>query len=270
VTATVAALQPRLRQLHLSGMLDVVAARLDEARARKLDPLDFLTLLLDDEIARRENEGVARRIRNARFEDVCDLRDFDFAYNPEIPQARLWDLATGRFVEERASVILCGPTGVGKSFVAQALGVQACRRHGRVLFTKTSALLADLAGGRADGSWQPRLRRYLGPDLLILDDFGMREYTAQQAEDLYELVNRRYRRGSLILTTNREPEDLYSLFPNPVLAEGLLDRLLNSAHIITMLGRSYRPRQRPGSPSDGQPTGQRVANSGEHAPGKSS
>jgi DNA replication protein DnaC len=270
VTATAAALQPRLRQLHLSGMLDVVAARLDEARSRKLDPLDFLALLLDDEIARRDNEGVARRIRNARFEDVCDLRDFDFAYNPELPQARLWELATGRFVEERASVLLCGPTGVGKSFVAQALGVQVCRQHRRVLFTKTTALLADLAGGRADGSWQGRLRRYLGPDLLILDDFGMREHTAQQAEDLYELVNRRYRRGSLILTTNRAPKDLYALFPNPVLAEGLLDRLLNSAYVVTMLGRSYRPRQRPGGQTDTDPAGQRVANSGEYAPGKTS
>jgi DNA replication protein DnaC len=268
VTATVAALQPRLRQLHLSGMLDVVAARLDEARSRKLDPLDFLALLLDDEIARRDNEGVARRIRNARFEDVCDLRDFDFAYNPEIPQARLWELATGRFVEERASVILCGPTGVGKSFVAQALGVAACRQHRRVLFTKTTALLADLAGGRADGSWQPRLRRYLGPDLLVLDDFGMREYTAQQAEDLYELVNRRYRRGSLVLTTNRAPKDLYALFPNPVLAEGLLDRLLNSAHVVEMLGRSYRPRLRPGGPADAHPADDPAADDRGRAPAR--
>jgi DNA replication protein DnaC len=119
-----------------------------------------------------------------------------------------------------------------------------------VLFLKTSALLADLAGGRADGSWQGRLRRYLKPDLLIIDDFALREYTPPQAEDLYELVSRRYRRGSLILTTNREPKDLYPLFPNPVLAEGLLDRLLNSAHVITMLGRSYRPKQRPGGKSD--------------------
>lgn len=248
--ATLTALQPRLRQLKLSGMLDVVAARLDEARSRKLDPLDFLTLLLDDEIARRDDAGVTRRVHNARFEDACDLRDFDFVYNPDIPQARLWELATGRFIQERASVILCGPTGVGKSFVAQALGVAACRQHRRVLFTKTGALLADLAGGRADGSWQSRLRRYLGPDLLILDDFGMGAYTAQQTEELYELVNRRYRRGSLILTTNREPKDLYALFPNPVLAEGLLDRLLNSAYVVTMLGRSYRPRQRPGGPAD--------------------
>jgi len=116
-----------------------------------------------------------------------------------------------------------------------------------VLFTKTSALLTDLAGGRADGSHPPRLRRYLAPALLILDDFAMREYTGPQTDDRYELVGRRYHRGAPILTTNREPKELYPLFPNPVLAEGLLDRLLNSAYIVTMLGRSYRPRQRPGA-----------------------
>jgi DNA replication protein DnaC len=242
---TVETLQPRLRQLKLSGMGDAIGPRAEEARARGLDPLEFLLLLLDDELARREADGVARRIRQARFEDFCDLRDFDFAYNPEVPKAKLWELASGRFIEEHAAVLVCGPTGVGKSFVAQALGVAACRQRRAVLFAKTGALLADLAGGRADGSHAQRLRRYLAPALLILDDFAMREYTVPQTEDLYDLVSRRYRRGALILTTNRAPQDLYALFPNPVLAEGLLDRLLNSAHIITMLGRSYRPRQRP-------------------------
>lgn len=244
---TVEMLQPRLRQLKLSGMGDAIGPRAEEARARQLDPLEFLLLLLDDELARREADGVTRRIRAARFEEDCDLRDFDFAYNPEIPKAKLWELASGRFIEEHAAVLLCGPTGVGKSFVAQALGIQACRQRRSVLFTKTSALLTDLAGGRADGSHAQRLRRYLTPALLILDDFAMREYTGPQTDDLYELVGRRYRRGALILTTNREPKDLYPLFPNPVLAEGLLDRLLNSAYIVTMLGRSYRPRQRPGA-----------------------
>ncbi len=244
--ATLEYLQPRLRQLKLSGMRDAIEARVEEARARALDPLEFLTLLIDDELARRDTEGVERRIRKARFDEVCDLRDFDWSYNPEIPKGRIWDLASGRFIDEHASVLLCGPTGVGKSFIAQALGLEACRYGRNVLFVKTTAVLTDLAGGRADGGYQTRVRRYVSPGVLILDDFAMREYTVAQTEDLYELVSRRYRRGSLIVTTNREPADLYALFPNPVLAEGLLDRLLNSAHTITLLGRSYRRRQRPG------------------------
>jgi DNA replication protein DnaC len=242
---TLDALQPRLRQLKLSGMRDAIAARAAEARTRQLDPVEFLALLLDDEVVRREAESVARRIHGAHFDEGCDLRDFDWSYNPEIPKARLYELASGRYLEEHASILLCGPTGVGKSFVAQALGMEACRQQRRVLFTKTNAFLTDLAGGRADGSYPARLRRYLNPALLILDDFGLREYSVSQSEDFYELVSRRYRRGSFIFTTNREPHDLYPLFPNPVLAEGLLDRLVNSAHIVTMLGKSYRPRQRP-------------------------
>src|SRR5207253_11068182 len=120
-------------------------------------------LWLDAEVARREAYIAARRIRAARFEEVCDLRDFDFAYNPEVPKARLWELASGRFIEEHAAVLLCGPTGVGKSFIAQALGLQACRQQRSVLFAKTAAVLSDLAGGRADGSYQARPRRYLSP-----------------------------------------------------------------------------------------------------------
>jgi len=248
---TLETLRQPLRRLHLSGMLDAIAARIEEARAGQMDPLDFLLLLLEDELLRRENEGVARRMGRARFEELRDLRDFDFSYNPEIPKAKLWELASGRYLEEHAAVLLCGPTGVGKSFVAQALGVAACQQGRRVLLSKTSALLTDLAGGRADGSWQTRLRRYLTPDLVILDDFAMREYTVLQAEDLYELISRRYRRGSVILTTNREPKDLDPLFPSPVLAEGLLDRLLNSAYVVTMLGKSYRPQQRPDQHTNG-------------------
>jgi DNA replication protein DnaC len=137
--ATLETLQQPLRRLRLSGMQDAIAARAEEARSSRMDPLDFLLLLLEDELLRRENEGVARRIGRGRFEESCDLRDFDFAYNPEIPKAKLWELASGRYLDEHAAVLLCGPTGVGKSFVAQALGIAACRQDRRVLFTKRLA-----------------------------------------------------------------------------------------------------------------------------------
>ena len=262
---TLELLLPRLRHLKLSGMRDSIAARAEEARAKGLDPLEFLLLLIDDELARRDGDAIHRRIRAARFEDVCDLRDFDFSYNPEIPKARIWELASGRFIEEHAAVLVCGPTGTGKTFVAQGLGLEACRQQRSVLFTKTSALLTDLAGGRADGSYQVRLRRYLNPNLLILDDFAMRAYTEPQAEDLYEVVSRRYRRSALVMTMNRAPTDLYGLFPNAVVAEGLLDRLLNSAYTVTMTGRSYRARQRPGGGMDDGGSTVVPATGGSHA-----
>src|SRR5258708_23875924 len=171
---TLDALQPRLRQLKLSGMRDAISARAQEARARGLDPLELLAVLLDDEVVRREADSVARHIHQARFDEVCDLRDFDWSYNPELPKARIWELASGRFIDEHAAVVLCGPTGVGKSFVAQALGVEACRQRRRVLFVKTSALLADLAGGRADGRYPARMRPSGEPPVLILHQLPLR------------------------------------------------------------------------------------------------
>jgi DNA replication protein DnaC len=136
------------------------------------------------------------------------------------------------------------PVGVGKSHIAQALGHAACRHGHNVVFAKTSRLLADLAGGHADRSWESRLRRWARPALVVLDDFAMRTFTPTQADDLYELVSERAGR-SLIITANRAAEDWYSLFPNPVVAESILDRVVNGAHHIHMPGRSYRPNRRP-------------------------
>ncbi len=150
-----------------------------------------------------------------------------------------------RFVEAGESVILCGPVGVGKTMIAQALGHSACRRGHNVLFAKTSRVLADLAGGHADRTWGTRLRKLARPDLLVLDDFAMRDFTVAQGDDLYELVTERQGR-SMVLTSNRSPTDWYPLFPNPVVAESVLDRLVNSAHHVVMEGRSYRPNKRPG------------------------
>jgi len=133
---------------------------------------------------------------------------------------------------------------VGKTHIARALGMEACRRGYVVLFSKTARLLRDLAGGHADGSWEQRFRAYLRADVLILDDFAMQEFTGPQAEDLYQLIDERVGRSSLIVTSNRSPQDWYPLFPNPVLAESILDRLAGTAHQLTLTGKSYRPRLR--------------------------
>jgi DNA replication protein DnaC len=238
-------LETALRSLSLSGMLDTLESRLAQAHAGELGHLEFLQVLCQDEIARREAAALERRLRAARFEQQCTIEEFDFSYNPKIPAAVIRDLATLRFVEAGESVVLHGPVGVGKSHVAQALGHAACRRGHSVAFTKTSRLLADLAGGHADRSWESRLRRWARPHMLVLDDFAMRDFTAAQADDLYELVSERAGR-SIVITANRSAEDWYSLFPNPVVAESILDRLVNGAHHVHMPGRSYRPNRRPG------------------------
>ena len=242
-------LETTLRALALSGMLDTLEARLAQADAGELGHVEFLQALCEDELARRDAAGIARRVRAAHFEQTCAIEDFDFKFNPKIPAARIRDLASLRFVEAGEPVVLHGPVGVGKTMIAQALGHQACRRGYTVAFTKTSRLLADLAGGHADRTWEARLRRWARPAVLVLDDFAMRAFTPGQSDDLYELVSERTGK-SLIATANRAATDWYSLFPNPVVAESILDRVVNSAHHLHMDGKSYRPNKRPGAPGD--------------------
>lgn len=238
-------LQPRLKRLKLGGMLQTLELRLDQAHQEKLGHLAFLELMLEDEIQRRQNKALRRRIERARFEDVQTLSDFDFVFNPKLPAAQIRDLATCSFIERRESLLLVGPVGVGKTHIAQAIGHVACQQGRSVLFEKTARVLADLGAGHLDATWERRLRRYLAPDLLILDDFGLRAFTERQGEDLYELISERVRRGSTIVTSNRPPTEWYALFPNPVLAEGALDRLINASHHVTLQGKSYRPQRRP-------------------------
>lgn len=241
------ALHDSLRALKLSGMLHTLDARLAQARAGELGHLEFLQVLCHDEITRRDAMGMARRLRRARFEQQATLEEFDFHASPKLPAAQIRDLAALRWLHTGESIVLYGPVGVGKSHVAQALGHLAIRHGADVRFTKTSRALADLAGGHADRTWPRRLAELTRPDLLILDDFAMRELTATQADDLYELVSERAQTNrSLILTSNRSPVDWYPLFPNPVVAESLLDRLINTSHQIFMNGPSYRPNKRPG------------------------
>ncbi len=246
-------LETLLRTLKLPGMADMLGERLAQGAAGRLGHAELLALLCGDELARRDAAGLTRRLAAARFESTAAIEDFDFGYNPDIPAGVIRDLASLRFLAGGESVILHGPVGVGKTMLAQALGQLACRRGHTAAFTKTSRLLADLAGGHADRSWANRLRRWARPALLICDDFAMRELSMTQADDLYELITERTGRP-MILTANRAPADWYPLFPNPVIAESILDRLINTAHHIAMPGRSYRPQHRPRSTTPTTPS----------------
>ena len=243
-----AGLAPVLKALGLSGMLDTLEARLAEARAGTLGHAEFLQVLCEDERARRDAAKVTRRIRAARFPAEATLENFDFSYNPKLPAAQIRDLARLEFIQAGQGIIAYGPVGTGKSHLAAALGHQACRRGHDVTFTTCSKLLAHLAGGHADRSFETRVRKLAGITVLIVDDFAMREFTATQADDLYELLTERAGRPgrSLILTSNRSPSDWYPLFPNPVVGESILDRVLNTSHHLLLEGKSYRPRRRPG------------------------
>ena len=189
-----------------------------------------------------------RRLRRARFDQTDHPGRVRLRRQPETARRRRSATSPPCAGCTPASQSSCyGPVGVGKTHVAQALGHLAIRRGADVRFTKTSRALADLAGGHADRTWPQRLAELVRPALLILDDFAMRELTAQQADDLYELISERAQAGrSLIPTSNRSPADWYPLFPNPVVAESLLDRLINTSHQVFMNGPSYRPNKRPG------------------------
>jgi DNA replication protein DnaC len=236
----------KLKNLKLGGMLETLEIRLKQCQDEHLGYMEFLEFLLEDELQRRANKKLETRVSQAHFEEVKTLETFDFEFNPKIPSRQIMDLATCQFVERKEWILLIGPVGVGKSHLIQALGHQACRLGYRVLFTRTSRMLTDLGGGHADNTWENRLRRYIKPDLLLIDDFAMKELTLKQAEDFYELVNERSHAGSLVLASNRSPKDWYPLFPSPVLAEGILDRVINKAHHVVLTGRSYRTQLKPG------------------------
>jgi DNA replication protein DnaC len=246
-----AQLTPVLRSLKLTGMLDTLDARLAEARAGTLGHVEFLQVLCEDELARREATAVARRLRAAHLPTAATLENFDFAFNPNLPLAQIRDLARLEFIAAGESISIYGPVGVGKSHIAVALAHQACRRGYHVMFLTCSRLLAELAGGHADNTFAARLRRLSKPSLLVIDDFAMRDFSVTQADDFYELLCERVGQParSMILTSNRSPADWYPLFPNAVVGESILDRLINTSHHLLMDGHSYRPNRRPGRKS---------------------
>jgi DNA replication protein DnaC len=239
-----------LKRLKLGQVVPTLPDRLALARAQKLDYAAFLTLILADEVQRRDGLALERRLLSAGFEERVTLDDFDWTNPIQVDRRHLNELFSLHFLAKREHVLLIGPVGVGKTFLAQALGAAATRAGHSVLFRRADVLLRELGQARADHSFEEVFRRYLAPDLLVVDDFALHRLTQQQSEDLYALIIERHRRASFIVTSNRDVSEWVGLFADPILANSALDRLANGAHQLVIDGPSYRAKLAPRPPQE--------------------
>jgi DNA replication protein DnaC len=229
-----------LRQLRLSGMADALSVRAQQARADTLGPLDFLGLLVHDELERRRDRLVARRVKNAGFRDVKTLDTFNWGFNSSFDRALIFELATGRFIEKHDDILMLGNAGVGKSHLAQAIGMAAIHAGFHVLYREAHVLFEELVLAEAMGERSSAIAALTDVSFLIIDDLGMRKLPASAAEDLLEIVMRRYERASTLITSNRPLEDWPRMFGDTPAVTAFLDRLMHHSHLIQLRGKSYR------------------------------
>ena len=243
-------LVPHLRRLRLSGILDTLEVRDRQAIDEQWSYVEFLSRLLEDETERRAQKQLALRIRRATINTSKTLEDFDFRSNPTVNRQQVLHLASCDYIRQKRNALICGPMGVGKTHLAQALAHEACRQGFDVLFTDTHRMLRHINGGRADGTLEKRLQSYLRPDLLVLDDFGLKPLQPPAPEDLYDIINGRYEQGSILLTSNRAPAEWPDLFGDPLLASAGLDRLAHLAQVLVITGPSFRTQGRQSLPQE--------------------
>jgi DNA replication protein DnaC len=259
-------LQSQLKELRLSGLARTLEVRCQEARANNLSHLEFLELVFQDEVLVRQERLIGRRVKAAQFRELKALDNFNWSFNPSINRKQLFDLASCRFIRERRDILFLGPPGVGKSFLVQGLAYEAIKQGYIVLYRSIFDVVRDFLQDEAFAGQDKVLARYLKPDLLIIDDMGMKQLPKHSGEYLFEIIMRRYETRSTIMTSNRPLEDWGKLVGDVPSATAILDRFLHHAELITISGRSYRLRNQaadagppepdaPGQPESEAPSG---------------
>jgi len=239
-------LQSALRKLRLSGLTQSLDIRLQEAAGHSLSHAEFLELILQDELAIRGERLLQRRVKAAAFRELKTIDQFDFAFNPSIKKQQVYELATCRFIREGRDVLWMGPPGVGKSFLVQAIGYQAIKSGLLVYYRSIFDVVRDFLQDEAFDGEEKILKRYLKPDLLIIDDMGMKQLPKRSGEFLFEIIMRRHEVKSTMMTSNRPLEDWGKLVGDVPAASAILDRFLHHAEVIEITGRSYRLRKQTG------------------------
>lgn len=234
------ALQDKIKGLNLTGMADTLQTRAQYAVKHRVSHLDYLDQLLADELGARSERSLQRRLRNSRVNPAKSLDEYDFGFQPDLDQTQVNELGTCRFLEQKANVIFMGKPGVGKTHLANALGLEALRLGRRVWFTHTNELWVKLHEARADGSHHAVLGKICRYELLVIDELGFQKLPDHSLEDFFEIVRRRYENSSTIITTNRSFEDWNEVLGDAVMASAVIDRLLHHSHVIRITGDSYR------------------------------